>query len=93
VSVVRNVLAIVLFSVAGFCVVAARMAAFMKVGQAGATVVFGMIGWAMLVLMPAIVDVMQQQGAYFNARMFRFVPGTGVTALSALAGVWLMRRG
>ncbi|HEF5873512.1 TPA: hypothetical protein SAY52_004167 [Burkholderia cenocepacia] len=83
-SVVRNVLAIVLVSVAGFCVVAAQMAAFMKVGQAGATAAFGMIGWAMLVLMPAIVDVMQQQGAYSNARMFRFVPE---------AGVWLMRRG
>ncbi|WP_175871765.1 hypothetical protein [Burkholderia sp. BCC0397] len=133
-SFVRNALAIVLFSIAGFCVIAAQMVAFMKVGQAGATVIFvavlfavsavllaagafagafrprargagvallvaaaitalGMIGWAMLVLTPAIVDVMQQQGAYFNARMFRFVPGTGVTALSALVGVWLVRRG
>ncbi|MET3215197.1 hypothetical protein [Burkholderia sp. A2] len=133
-SFVRNALAIVLFSIAGFCVIAAQMVAFMKVGQAGATTVFvavlfavsavllaagafagafrprargagitllvaaattafGMIGWAMLVLTPAIVDVMQQQGAYVNARMFRFVPGTAVTALSALGGVWLVRRG
>ncbi|WP_412525203.1 hypothetical protein [Burkholderia lata] len=133
-SFVRNALAIVLFSIAGFCVIAAQMAAFMKVGHAGATAIFvavlfavsavllaagafagafrprargagivllvaaattalGMVGWGMLVLTPAIVDVMQQQGAYFNARMFRFVPGTGVTALSALIGVWLMRRG
>ncbi|RQT05392.1 hypothetical protein [Burkholderia contaminans] len=133
-NVVRNALAIVLFSIAGFCVIAAQMAAFMKVGHAGATALFvavlfavsavllaagafagafrprargagivllvaaattalGMVGWGTLVLTPAIVDVMQQQGAYFNARMFRFVPGTGVTALSALVGVWLMRRG
>lgn len=47
----------------------------------------------MLVLTPAIVDVMQQQGAYFNARMFRFAPGAAVTGLSALVGVWLVRRG
>ncbi|OXI69898.1 hypothetical protein DF153_16460 [Burkholderia cenocepacia] len=133
-SFVRNALAIVLFSIAGFCMIAAQMVVFMKVGQTGATTVFvavlfavsagllaagafagafrprargagitllvaaattafGMIGWAMLVLTPAIVDVMQQQGAYVNARMFRFVPGTAVTALSALGGVWLVRRG
>ncbi|AZQ52452.1 hypothetical protein [Burkholderia cenocepacia] len=133
-SVVRNALAIVLFSIAGFCVFAAQTVAFMKVGQAGATAVcvavlfvvsamllvagafagafrprargagivllvaaattaLGMIGWGMLVLTPAIVDVMQQQGAYFNARMFRLAPGTGVTALSMLVGVWLVRRG
>ena len=133
-SVVRNALAIVLFAIAGCCVIAAQMVAFMKVGQAGAMVVFaamlfvlsavllaagtfagafrprargagivllvaaattalGMVGWGTLVLTPAIVDVMQQQGAYFNARMFRFAPGTAVTGLSALVGVWLMRRG
>nr|WP_217444603.1 hypothetical protein [Burkholderia metallica] len=127
-------MAIVLFSIAGFCVIAAQMAAFMKVGHAGATGVFvavlfgvsavllaagafagafrprargagiallvaaattalGMIGWAMLVLTPAIVDMMQPQGAHFDARMFRFVPGTAVTALSALVGIWLVRRG
>nr|WP_206532978.1 hypothetical protein [Burkholderia cenocepacia] len=113
---------------------AAQMAAFLKVGQAGVTVVFvavlftasavllaagafagafrprargagitllaaaattalGMIGWGMLLLTPAIVDMMQQQGAYFDARMFRFVSGTAVTGLSALVGVWLVRRG
>ncbi|KVL25757.1 hypothetical protein [Burkholderia sp. MSMB1835] len=133
-SVVRNALAIALFSIAGFCVLAAQMAAFLKVGQAGATAVFvavlfavsavllfagafagafrprargagivllvaaattalGMVGWTMLLLTPAIVDVMQQQGAYFDARMFRFMPGTAVTALSALVGIWLVRRG
>ncbi|OXI32494.1 hypothetical protein CFB89_15380 [Burkholderia sp. AU16741] len=133
-SVVRNALAIVLFSIAGFCVIAAQTAAFLKVGQAGATAIvvavlfvvsamllaagafagafrprargagivllaaaattaLGMVSWGMLVLTPAIVDVMQQQGAYFDARMFRFMPGTGVTALSALVGVWLVRRG
>ncbi len=58
-----------------------------------ATTALGMVGWGMLVLTPAIVDVMQQQGAYFNARMFRFAPGTAVTGLSALVGVWLVRRG
>ncbi|MDN7430696.1 hypothetical protein [Burkholderia sp. AU45388] len=133
-SVVRNALAIVLFSIAGFCVIAAQTAAFLKVGQAGATAIvvavlfavsavllaagafagafrprgrgagivllaaaattaLGMVSWGMLVLTPAIVDVMQQQGAYFDARMFRFMPGTGVTALSGLVGVWLVRRG
>ncbi|AKM43584.1 TPA: hypothetical protein U2L31_004157 [Burkholderia contaminans] len=133
-SVVRNALAIVLFSIAGLCVIAAQMAAFMKVGHAGATAIFvavlfavsavllaagafagafrprargagivllvaaattalGMVGWGMLVLTPAIVDVMQQQGAYFNGRMFRFAPGAAVTGLSALVGVWLVRRG
>ncbi|AMU05734.1 hypothetical protein A2T82_05375 [Burkholderia cenocepacia] len=133
-NVVRNALAIVLFTIAGFGVMAAQMAAFLKVGHAGATVVFvavwfavsavllaagafagafrprargagitllaaaattalGMIGWGMLLLTPAIVDMMQQQGAYFDARMFRFVSGTAVTALSALVGVWLVRRG
>ncbi|WP_175843897.1 hypothetical protein [Burkholderia contaminans] len=133
-SVVRNALAIVLFSIAGLCVIAAQMAAFMKVGHAGATAIFvavlfavsavllaagafagafrprargagivllvaaattalGMVGWGMLVLTPAIVDVMQQQGAYFSARMFRFAPGAAVTGLSALVGVWLVRRG
>ncbi|KVL22478.1 hypothetical protein [Burkholderia sp. MSMB1826] len=133
-SVVRNALAIVLFSIAGFCVLAAQMAAFLKVGQTGATAVFvavlfavsavllfagafagafrprargagivllvaaattalGMVGWTMLLLTPAIVDVMQQQGAYFDAHMFRFMPGTAVTALSALVGIWLVRRG
>ena len=60
---------------------------------AAATTALGMVGWGMLVLTPAIVDVMQQQGAYFNARMFRFVPGTAVTGLSALVGVSLVRRG
>nr|WP_249181510.1 hypothetical protein [Burkholderia cenocepacia] len=113
---------------------AAQLAAFLKVGHAGATVVFvavlftasavllaagafagafrprargagitllaaaattalGMIGWGMLLLTPAIVDMMQQQGAYFDARMFRFVSGTAVRGLSALVGVWLVRRG
>ncbi|MDI9678578.1 hypothetical protein [Burkholderia cenocepacia] len=133
-NVVRNALAIVLFTIAGFGVMAAQLAAFLKVGHAGATVVFvavlftasavllaagafagalrprargagitllaaaattalGMIGWGMLLLTPAIVDMMQQQGAYFDARMFRFVSGTAVTGLSALVGVWLVRRG
>ncbi|HHT8834704.1 TPA: hypothetical protein ACT5B7_006885 [Burkholderia cenocepacia] len=133
-NVVRNALAIVLFTIAGFGVMAAQLAALLKVGHAGATVVFvavlftasavllaagafagafrprargagitllaaaattalGMIGWGMLLLTPAIVDMMQQQGAYFDARMFRFVSGTAVTGLSALVGVWLVRRG
>ncbi|UXU87611.1 hypothetical protein [Burkholderia sp. S-53] len=59
---------------------------------ATATTAFGALGWAMLVLTPKIVDMMQQS-AYFDARMFRFAPGAAVTALSALAGVWLVRRG
>jgi hypothetical protein len=134
VNVVRNALAIVLFTIAGFGVMAAQLAAFLKVGHAGATVVFvavlftasavllaagafagafrprargagitllaaaattalGMIGWGMLLLTPAIVDVMQPHDAQFGVRMFRFVPGTAVTGLSALVGVWLVRRG
>ncbi|MPV61341.1 hypothetical protein CFB46_02810 [Burkholderia sp. HI2761] len=44
-------------------------------------------------LAPAIVDMMQPQGAHFSARMFRFVPGAAVTALSALVGIRLVRRG
>ncbi|KAG8151129.1 hypothetical protein [Burkholderia catarinensis] len=132
-SVVRNGLAIVLFAIAGCCVIAAQMVAFMKVGQAGAMVVFaavlfvlstvllaagafagafrprargagiallvatattafGVIGWASFLLAPGFVDVMQQQGVDMNARMFRFAPGAVVTGLSALAGVWLVRR-
>ncbi|MFJ1210492.1 hypothetical protein [Burkholderia pyrrocinia] len=135
-SFVRNALAIVLFAIAGMCVVAAQMVAFMKIGHTGAMFVFvfvavlfafsaallaagafagafrprargagiallvataatafGMMGWASLLLAPGIVDVMQQQGVDVNARMFRFAPGAAVTALSALAGVWLVRRG
>ncbi|UVE64163.1 hypothetical protein L2Y90_09820 [Burkholderia pyrrocinia] len=131
-SFVRNALAVVLFTIAGFCVSAAQTVTFMKVGHAGATAVFvavlfavsavllaagafagtfrprargagiallvatattafGALGWAMLVLTPKIVDMMQQS-AYFDARMFRFVPGTALTALSALAGIGLVRR-
>ncbi|WP_175855456.1 hypothetical protein [Burkholderia anthina] len=45
-----------------------------------------------LLLAPGIVDVMQQQGVRVNARRFRVAPGAVVTALSALAGVWLVRR-
>lgn len=37
--------------------------------------------------------MMQPQGAHFSARMFRFVPGAAVTALSALVGIRLVRRG
>ncbi|WP_423758609.1 hypothetical protein [Burkholderia sp. NLJ2] len=62
------------------------------VATATATTAFGALGWAMLVLTPKIVDMMQQS-AYFDARMFRFVPGTALTALSALAGIGLVRRG
>ncbi|MEK2603105.1 hypothetical protein [Burkholderia arboris] len=131
---VRNALAIVLFAIAGMCVIVAQMVAFLKVGQTTVMVVFaagmsavsvallaagafagafrprargagiallvatattalGMIGWATLLLAPGIVDVMQQQGVHFNVRMFRFAPGTVVTGLSALVGVWLVRRG
>ncbi|UTV54543.1 hypothetical protein [Burkholderia arboris] len=131
---VRNALAIVLFAIAGMCVIVAQMVAFLKVGQTTVMVVFaagmsafsvallaagafagafrprargagiallvatattalGMIGWATLLLAPGIVDVMQQQGVHFNARMFEFAPGTVATGLSALAGVWLVRRG
>lgn len=59
---------------------------------ATAATALGMMGWASLLLAPGIVDVMQQ-GVDVNARMFRFAPGAVVTALSALAGVWLVRRG
>ncbi|MPV67727.1 hypothetical protein [Burkholderia sp. BE17] len=133
-SFVRNALAVMLFTIAGMCVIAAQMVAFVKVGHAAAMLVFvavlfafsaallaagafagafrprargagiallvataatafGMMGWASLLLAPGIVDVMQQQGVDVNARMFRFAPGAVVTALSALAGVWLVRRG
>lgn len=57
---------------------------------ATAITAFGALGWAMLVLTPKIIDTMQQS-AYFDARMFRFVPGTALTALSALAGIGLVR--
>ncbi|MCA3779749.1 MAG: hypothetical protein IOC39_15860 [Burkholderia sp.] len=131
---VRNALAIVLFAIAGMCVIVAQMVAFLKVGQTTVMVVFaaamsafsvallaagafagafrprargagiallaatattalGMIGWATLLLAPGIVDVMQQQGVQFTVRMFRFAPGTVVTGLSALVGIWLVRRG
>ncbi len=60
---------------------------------ATAATAFGMMGWASLLLSPGIVDVMQQQGVDVNARMFRFAPGAVAMALSALAGVWLVRRG
>ncbi|MDR0245168.1 MAG: hypothetical protein LBJ65_26510 [Burkholderia sp.] len=133
-SVVRNALAIVLFAIAGMCVITAQMVAFMRIGHAGVMAVFAAglfalsaallavgafagafrprargagiallvataltalaaIGWATLLLAPGIVDVMQQQGAHVDARMFRFAPGAMVTALSALAGIWLVRRG
>jgi hypothetical protein len=133
-SFVRNALAIVLFTIAGMCVITAQMMAFMKLGHTEVLVVFvtvllvlsavllavgafagafrprargagialliatattalGMIGWATVLLAPGIVDVMQQQGVEMSARMFRFAPGTVVTGLSALAGVWLVRRG
>lgn len=133
-SFVRNALAIVMFTIAGMCVITAQMMAFMKLGHAGAMLVFvsvliglsavllavgafagafrprargagiallvatattalGMIGWVTLLLAPGIVDVLQQQGVDVNARMFRFAPGTVVTGLSALVGVWLARRG
>ncbi|MBN3784242.1 hypothetical protein G3O06_43075 [Burkholderia sp. Ac-20345] len=133
-SFVRNALAIVLFAIAGMCVITAQMMAFMRLGHMGpmlvfvavlsglsavllavgafagafrprargagialliatATTAFGMIGWVTLLLAPGIVDVLQQQGVDLNARMFRFAPGTVVTGLSALVGVWLARRG
>jgi hypothetical protein len=134
-SFVRNALAIVLFTIAGMCVITAQMMAFMKLGHTEVLVVFvtvllvlsavllavgafagafrprargagialliatattalGMIGWATVLLAPGIVDVMQQQGVeMMSTRMFRFAPGTVVTGLSALAGVWLVRRG
>ncbi|NTY38764.1 hypothetical protein [Burkholderia diffusa] len=133
-SFVRNALAVVLFTIAGMCVIAAQMVAFVKVGHAAAmlvfvavlfafsavlfaagafagafrpraraagialliataTTAFGMMGWASFLLAPGIVDVMQQQGVDVNARMFRVAPGAVVTALSALAGMWLVRRG
>ncbi|VWM08050.1 hypothetical protein [Burkholderia lata] len=133
-SFVRNALAIVMFTIAGMCVITAQMMAFMKLGHTGAmlvfvavliglsavllvvgafagafrprargagiallvataTTAFGVIGWVTLLLAPGIVDVLQQQGVDINARMFRFAPGTVVTGLSALVGVWLARRG
>ncbi|VWB97304.1 hypothetical protein BLA14095_04566 [Burkholderia lata] len=133
-SFARNALAIVLFAIAGMCVITAQTMAFMKLGHtvpmlvfvavlsglsavllavgafagafrprargagialliATATTALGMIGWVTLLLAPGIVDVMQQQGVHMNARMFRFAPGTVVTGLSALVGVWLARRG
>ncbi|MGT0192967.1 hypothetical protein ACVHYJ_13095 [Burkholderia pyrrocinia] len=60
---------------------------------ATAATALGMMGWASLLLSPGIVDVMQQQGVDVSVRMFRFAPGAVVTALSALAGVWLVGRG
>ncbi|WP_175941470.1 hypothetical protein [Burkholderia pyrrocinia] len=133
-SFVRNALAVVLFTIAGMCVITAQMGAFMRVGHTGvmsgfvaalfafsavlfaagafagafrpraraagialliatATTALGMMGWASFLLAPGIVDVMQQQGVDLNARMFRVAPGAVLTALSALAGMWLVRRG
>ncbi|VWD16856.1 hypothetical protein BLA18110_05120 [Burkholderia lata] len=133
-SFARNALAIVLFTIAGMCVITAQMMAFLKLGHTGAMLAFvtvlfglsavllavgafagafrprargagiallvatattalGMLGWATVLLAPGIVDVMQQQGVEMTVRMFRFAPGTVVTGLSALVGVWLARRG
>ncbi|CAB3767016.1 hypothetical protein GQ57_22390 [Burkholderia sp. MSh2] len=133
-SAVRNAVAILLYTVAGLCVIAAQMTAFMRLGHAGvmwvfgavllvvsavllalgafagafrprargagialliatATTALGMIGWATLLMAPGILDVMRQQGVDVSVRMFRFAPGAVVTGLSALAGVWLVRRG
>ncbi|KVD34950.1 hypothetical protein WS89_23570 [Burkholderia sp. MSMB1072] len=60
---------------------------------ATATTALGMIGWVAMLMSPEFVDVMRQQGLHVSVRMFRFMPGFAVTALSGLAGAWLVRRG
>ncbi|HIC7213857.1 hypothetical protein [Burkholderia stabilis] len=133
-SFARNALAIVLFAIAGLCVIAAQMVAFVKVGHEAVMVVYvgmqfalsavflvagafagafrprarsagiallaatavtavGMTGMASVALSPGIVDVLEQQGVHVGIRMFRFAPGITVMAVSALVGMWLVRRG
>ncbi|WP_420984117.1 hypothetical protein ACOIY0_35015 [Burkholderia contaminans] len=52
-SFARNALAIMLFTIAGMCVITAQMMAFMKVGHAGATVVFVAVLFAVSALLLA----------------------------------------
>ncbi|AOR68534.1 hypothetical protein BBJ41_13930 [Burkholderia stabilis] len=133
-SFARNALAIVLFAIAGLCVIAAQMVVFVKVGHEAVMVVYvgmqfalsavflvagafagafrprarsagiallaatavtalGMTGMASVALSPGIVDVLEQQGVHVGIRMFRFAPGITVMAVSALVGMWLVRRG
>ncbi|WP_193099251.1 hypothetical protein [Burkholderia sp. Z1] len=134
-SFVRNALAIVLFTIAGTCLITAQTAVFIDAGHpvvmlafvgglfafsavllvagafagkfrprarsagiallvATAISALGTMGWATILLSPEIVDTMRQQGLEVAARMFRFWPsGITVTAVSALVGVGLVRRG
>ncbi|VBB12541.1 hypothetical protein [Burkholderia stabilis] len=133
-SFARNALAIVLFAIAGLCVIAAQMVVFVKVGHEAVMVVYvgmqfalsavflvagafagafrprarsagiallaatavtalGMTGMASVALSPGIVGVLEQQGVHVGIRMFRFAPGITVMAVSALVGMWLVRRG
>ncbi|NHV30092.1 hypothetical protein [Burkholderia sp. D-99] len=76
-SFVRNALAIVLFTIAGMCVITAQMMAFMKLGHTGAMLVFVAV---LFVLSAVFLSV----GAFAGAFRPR-ARGAGIALLIATA--------
>ncbi|CAB3972804.1 hypothetical protein BLA3211_07148 [Burkholderia aenigmatica] len=76
-SVVRNALAIVLFTIAGMCVITAQMMAFLKLGHTGAMLVFVTV---LCVLSAVLLTV----GAFAGAFRPR-ARGAGIALLIATA--------
>ncbi|VWC44986.1 hypothetical protein BLA6993_07364 [Burkholderia lata] len=76
-SFVRNALAIVLFTIAGMCVITAQMMAFMKLGHAGAMLVF-------VAVLIGLSAVLLAVGAFAGAFRPR-ARGAGIALLVATA--------
>ncbi|RQH09779.1 hypothetical protein [Paraburkholderia dinghuensis] len=133
-STVRNVVAIVLFVLAGLCLTTAQMAAFIDFGHpamlyavigavfvfsvvllvAGAFVgtfrprarrvgvvlitvtavaAFAVLTWVSILLSPAMVHIFLTQAALdLSLSMFQAGPGLVAIAVTAFAGMWLVRR-
>ncbi|VWC02896.1 hypothetical protein BLA6860_06011 [Burkholderia lata] len=76
-SFVRNALAIVMFTIAGMCVITAQMMAFMKLGHTGAMLVFV----AVLIGLSAVLLVVGAFAGAFRPR----ARGAGIALLVATA--------
>ncbi|KAF1036930.1 MAG: hypothetical protein GAK33_03414 [Burkholderia lata] len=76
-SFVRNALAIVMFTIAGMCVITAQMMAFMKLGHAGAMLVF-------VAVLIGLSAVLLAVGAFAGAFRPR-ARGAGIALLVATA--------
>jgi hypothetical protein len=77
VSFVRNALAIVMFTIAGMCVITAQMMAFLKLGHTGAMLVFV----AVLIGLSAVLLVVGAFAGAFRPR----ARGAGIALLVATA--------